>query len=108
MTNDHSNGSAGGGGNHSSSPGIDAILDHAERITSLFRAHLDTFGETIRATRAIEGLDRPDAARALGQHLKDSAPLIIEFGEKLRANGIALCPHEDSSPGYKRGDPRGR
>jgi hypothetical protein len=58
-------------------------LDRADRILRLLRAHIDTFGETIRATRGIEGLDRPRAQRDLAGALRASLPLLTDIADLL-------------------------
>jgi hypothetical protein len=66
--------------------GVAAVpLDRAEKILRLLRAHIDTFGETIRATRAVEGLDRPRAQRELAGAIRASLPLLSDVADLLDA-----------------------
>jgi hypothetical protein len=101
VNDEHRNGSPGsgkGGARAGGSVNQDEGPLRLERIVLQFRALLDTVGETSRATRSIEGLDRARAQLDLAEQVEFMGHLWSDLAALIRAGAI------DQSRGTKRGD----
>jgi hypothetical protein len=89
MTNESSNGSAGSG---KGGARTGALYDEGplrlERVLLKFRALLDTLGETSRAARSVEGLDRGRVQLDLADQVEAMGPLWSDLARLIRAGAI--------------------
>ncbi len=97
-TNGTTNGTGGTAGASAESAGEaarQAYFAQLERVCDALRAHLDTFGETIRRTRRVEAIDRGPTDREVALQLRLTAATFLEVADGLAPPPAARSRAQD-------------
>jgi hypothetical protein len=116
MSHESHNGSAGSGkGGSRAGAGLSGStrrtrLDQLERTFLGLRAHLDTFCETLRAAKRVDGPDQPVTDHELAVQLRLTGALLPEFADEIDPlpSASAAPPREESQTGRRREDSQPR